>query len=162
MPLRVTGRIERYLTAPRQLIYNQKFRAATSKIEFLQQAVKRASGDSFPLRLFVQWTMNVPLGTGSYGVILTLILRVVDKTPWCVPYRNTCPHTRVIATRQDLRVSYCDRKTHVFDFTGERTDGCAEASAANCPLAGLDYRITACASLEGPLSMLLESTEVTT
>ena len=40
MPLRVTGRIERYLTAPKQLIYNQKFRVETSKVEFLQQTVK--------------------------------------------------------------------------------------------------------------------------
>jgi hypothetical protein len=44
MPLRVTGRIERYLRAPKQLIYNQKFRAETSKIEFLQQAVSAAVG----------------------------------------------------------------------------------------------------------------------
>ena len=40
MPLRITGRIERHLTSPKQLTSNQKFRAETSKIEFLQQAAR--------------------------------------------------------------------------------------------------------------------------
>jgi len=41
MPLRVTGRIERYLKAPKQLIYNQTFRAECIPSWFLQQTVKQ-------------------------------------------------------------------------------------------------------------------------
>ena len=40
MPLLITSRIERYLTAPEQLIYNQKFRAECIRSWFLQQTAK--------------------------------------------------------------------------------------------------------------------------
>jgi hypothetical protein len=49
MPLRVTGRIERYLTAPKQLIYNQKFRAECIRSWFLQQTAKALAAGQFPI-----------------------------------------------------------------------------------------------------------------
>jgi len=87
MPLRVTGRIERYLTALKQLIYNQKFRAETSKIEFLQQAVwHEPRGSVLILRFALQQSYRFRLEkpAAESGSVLTTQLgleswrRVVD------------------------------------------------------------------------------------
>jgi galactokinase len=46
MPLPVTRRIKRYLTAPKQLINNQKFRAECIQGWFLQQTVREVDTES--------------------------------------------------------------------------------------------------------------------
>ncbi len=59
MPLRVTARIERYLTAPKQLIYNQKFRAECIPSWFLQQTDRAHYVESIVERPHRQFEVRV-------------------------------------------------------------------------------------------------------
>ena len=65
MPPRVTARIERYLTAPKQLIYNQKFRAECIQSWFLQQTVRPEW--RLPLLIVATRRVELVLDLGSTG-----------------------------------------------------------------------------------------------
>jgi len=89
MPLQVTGWIERYLTDPKQLIYNQKFRAECIPSWFLQQTVRgipliRFFNTHFPKRTFalgmseaclIYFTLATAAFLGLNGRLSTLEVR---------------------------------------------------------------------------------------